>query len=139
MNHMWIEILDLPMKGSKKMIKKHIIISSIIMMFITAFSVYPWSDNTHNDISYQVEDQSNIIDYYLRNRLGFSGGNKTEFTIDFSNYTSPGGFESRFNLMHIVKRRFSALDWFVMGSEEEDTPLWRAFHHFHDPTFLELG
>ena len=116
--------------------KKLLIIASVLSIVCISFPVYPWVGKTHRKITEEVEKTNDILRNYLTN-MGFTEGEKTDFTLQSSGYYLPAHFKSRAILFSDFDYTNSALDWLTIGSVEEDTPITRAMHHFHDPTTLE--
>ena len=129
---------------------KNIKISLIITILLlsTTNLTNAWNGDIHRGISQQSESQNNIIDTYLKT-INITGGVGSEFELQtFILYNDPS-YPPKPDLSHpfseTIRRieeqglgyeNTQALKWLVTASENEDDPLSRARHHFHDPTTL---
>ena len=114
--------------------KKLLAYSICFVILFMSISAYPWVGETHRQITEQVEvktQETGILHDYLK-QLGFERGRYTNFTLKSSGYYLPAHFKSRAILFSNFGYTNSALDWLTIGSVEEDTPITRARHHFHD-------
>jgi len=127
----------------------------ILLIFLFPISIFSYDGFTHNDITNKVE-ASGILNNYLKS-VGFPQGSAiTIFTLNVDKYWYPGprfvdavrSYKETYGDMFLRYVGYSsggaethaAIDWFTMGSIQEDSPLpARPIHHFHDPTtFLGL-
>lgn len=108
-------------------------ISILVVLISTPFSARAWEGKTHSGITkYAVSQPPKILDTYLRN-AGIPSGDQAPFSLSEDFYW-PEDFRERVEDGDIKSKPRPALDWLVDASADEDSPMIRASHHFHDPT-----
>lgn len=114
---------------------KKIVLLTLSIIALMSLSVYSWEGDTHRGITGEVAGPSKTLGEYLKS-VGIPGGDQAIFSLSEDFYW-PGNFKDRWesgDFEFKLPGGQPALNWLLAGSVDEDDPMIRASHHFHDPT-----
>lgn len=105
---------------------KRTIVGLIILLVLSTSNLHAYDNKETHPLLTRKSIENSMIDNYLRSRLGFTSGIDTN--IRNNEWTS--AIEDNSIWKSNPKTVF---DWLRYGSFKEDTPMCRAFNHFHNP------